>query len=150
MAVLRDEKAKFGKDLLNANQTKKELENRLEEKNQLIEEMQAKMDSKQVNTYSFLNFFWISPWAFFLFLPDFLDFSWKSTSLTATSGQNRHNGRISIQLVRILTSMDRFPTNGWKSMHWMEIPPRRGLNSNQNVSEYLDWIPTKLEAKIGL
>ena len=57
MAVLRDEKAKFGKDLLNANQTKKELENRLEEKNQLIEEMQAKMDSKQVNTYSFLNFF---------------------------------------------------------------------------------------------
>merc|ERR1711862_722544 len=47
MAVLRDEKAKFGKDLLNANQTKKELENRLEEKNQLIEEMQAKMDSKQ-------------------------------------------------------------------------------------------------------
>ena len=58
MAVLRDEKAKFGKDLLNANQTKKELENRLEEKNQLIEEMQAKMDSKQVNTtYSLLNFF---------------------------------------------------------------------------------------------
>ena len=57
MAVLRDEKAKFGKDLLNANQTKKELENRLEEKNQLIEEMQAKMDSKQVNTCSFLNFF---------------------------------------------------------------------------------------------
>ena len=57
MAVLRDEKAKFGKDLLNANQTKKELENRLEEKNQLIEEMQAKMDSKQVKTYSFLNFF---------------------------------------------------------------------------------------------
>ena len=57
MAVLRDEKAKFGKDLLNANQTKKELENRLEEKNQLIEEMQAKMDSKQVNTYSFLIFF---------------------------------------------------------------------------------------------
>ena len=57
MAVLRDEKAKFGKDLLNANQTKKELENRLEEKNQLIEEMQAKMDSKQVNTYSFLSFF---------------------------------------------------------------------------------------------
>ena len=51
MAVLRDEKTKFGKDLLNANQTKKELENRLEEKNQLIEEMQVKMDLKQVNKF---------------------------------------------------------------------------------------------------
>ena len=68
---------------------------------------------------------------FFLLLPT-------GSPFTATSGQNRHNGRISIQLVRILTSMDRFPTNGWKSMHWTEIPPRRGLNSNQNVSEYLD------------
>ena len=54
MAVLRDEKAKFGKDLLNANQTKKELENRLEEKNQLIEEMQAKMDFKHVKTFFFV------------------------------------------------------------------------------------------------
>ena len=49
---------------------------------------------------------------------------------TATSRQNRLNGRISIHAVGNLTTADGFPTNGWKSIHWMEIQPGLGLNSN--------------------
>ena len=41
MAALRDEKTQLSKDLLNVNKTKKELENRLDEKNELIEELQG-------------------------------------------------------------------------------------------------------------
>ena len=49
---------------------------------------------------------------------------------TATSRQNRLNGRISIHAVGNLTTADGFPSNGWKSIHWMEIQPGPGLNSN--------------------
>ena len=49
---------------------------------------------------------------------------------TATSGPTRTNGWISIHLVGNLSSTDGIPTTRWKSIQWMEIPPRVGWISH--------------------
>ena len=45
---------------------------------------------------------------------------------TATSRPTSPIGWISIHVVGNLTSMDGIPTTRWKSIQWMEIPPRVG------------------------
>ena len=46
--------------------------------------------------------------------------------VTATSRPTSPIGWISIHVVGNLTSMDGIPTTRWKSIQWMEIPPRVG------------------------
>ena len=49
-----------------------------------------------------------------------------SFPLTTTSRPTKPIGWISIHVVGNLTSMDGIPTTRWKSIQWMEIPPRVG------------------------
>ena len=46
--------------------------------------------------------------------------------ITTTSRPTKPIGWISIHVVGNLTSMDGIPTTRWKSIQWMEIPPRVG------------------------
>ena len=59
-------------------------------------------------------------------------------SFTTTSRPTKPIGWISIHVVGNLTSMDGIPTTRWKSIQWMEIPPRVGwisIHLSQN-----DWM----------